>query len=414
MSRRALVGRAQSRSAVAYSPANPSLGRILMVRFDWRSLLVPLLPIMLGGYYLAAAGVDPAYALYAGGYRVFPVVFALALLVHCSHGRRLMLTKELKAFGLFFILLTVLSLAYQLVSGFGNDYLFEGLFALSYPMLFAFAVVNLFSAKQVYNTMVAVLVVLFAAYMIEMSSAGGISMAGLSTIDFMQSYSPYESSAFSCIAFSLAAFFCYFNGNKVWTMLAVAFSVLTFKRVYLVFAPVLLVVGLMNELPTRPTKGRTVVVAAVITIVVSVIYYVVLTPGFKSTADAIFGDILGADSYQLTMGRNEQLNYLLFRGFESSGYCSTRMWCPDWLEMELPRIFMELGVLGLALFSFYLWYVARKNVYQFVFMLGLVANLLLSWSLSTYQGWLVSYVLLFAAGVYKRDFEFHEGKQIGY
>lgn len=379
-------------------------GKIAAMRFDFSSLLSLLIVIMIGGFFFSEAGVKSAYICFSIGHRIIIPLMLIGLIVSCTKGKRLVFGFELKLLAVLLASIVLLSILFSMsAGGIENSYLWDGLFYLAWPAVLAFCVANLFKAHQIKNMMVGILAVAVTAYIIDLQSRGLFSPSGLSSVSFSDSYSPYESSPFSGISFALAAYFCYFNRSKYCQVIAVLFCFMTFKRVFLLLLPVLILVGMLKKFAEGTPYGKLWLIAAVGTILCSIAYCVFLLPGNTIIFEQVLNDYFGVGVYDFTMGRDTQLYALVASGFRSSGYMSSLMWVNGYVEMEYCRIYLELGFLGVCVFALYFWAVARRGNYAMLFMLGLTINLIASWSLSSFVGWFVSYVVLYSTQLYSKD-----------
>jgi len=384
-------------AAVAASIGNKTI--------DVQSLFSVAIVLTFAGYFFAAAGINSAYTLFSIGYRALIPCAALYLVFRYERGKQgLVFGTELKCLCGFLIAIVGLTCGYFYATGVWSSQLWDGILFLAWPALLGYLAINLFKANQIKNMMVGILVVTFIAYLIDLQRKGLLIPSSLSAISFYDSYSPYESSAFSGVSFSLAAFFCYFRKNKLWLILSALFCLLTFKRVFIVFLPILFVVGIFGKFSEGRPKKSTFVWCAAITAVVAIGYFYILLPGNNTFFETILSKYFNLDVYQFTMGRDTQLYALLNMGFQSYGYMSSLMWSPSYVEMEFCRIYLELGFLGVIAFSLYFWTISRNDRYALFFMSGLIANLVFSWSLSSFEGWFLSYITLFATQMYMQDY----------
>lgn len=381
------------------------------VSFNLQSLFSALIVLTFAGYFFAQAGIGSAYILFGVGHRIVIPIMVLYLMFLHTRGKSLLFGGELKYFGILVLVLLAISGVCLFQTGHLSANLAEGIFYLAWPFLLAYCVMNLFSARQIRNLMVCVLVVTFAAYLIQLRSKGLLSLSGFSTLSVEGSYSPYESSSFSGLSFALAAFFCYFNKGfwmRLLQITSILFCFLTFKRVFLLFLPVLLAIGLVRSLAERKPKAYTWAIMAIMTTIASICYFYFLLPGNASELERFLKDLFNVSVYEFTMGRDTQLYTLLSLGFQSYGYMSTLSWMPSYVEMEYCRIYLETGLIGVLSFSLYFWAVSRNSLYSLLYMLALTLNLILSWSLSSFLGWFLSYVVLFGSQMYNQKFELNE------
>ena len=191
----------------------------------------------------------------------------------------------------------------------------------------------------------------------------------------------------------LAAYFSYFNKDKKWTILSFLFSIFTFKRIIIIFAVILLFLPIFkNDL--RVKSGN--VIAFIMTAIFSllgIVYSYVLMPQNIIVLDSFALKYFGLSITKLVMARDLLLRNLMYSGFVRSGIDSTFLFSKD-IEMDLVRIFLELGAFGVIAIVFYFWMLAKDNIYSFIFMLSIMINLLLSHSIHSPYGWILKYIVI--------------------
>lgn len=391
--------RSRSQSAATLSLSN-RLGRI---RFDGSSVISGIIVLMFASYYFSLARVNGVYFFYSVAHRILIPILGLYLVFLRSRGKRLLYCSELLAgFGLIIALGLITSFCF-IVNGTWSDKFWDGIFYLAWPMLLGFIIINLFKKRQISNLMTGILACTFAAYCLDLGNQGALSISGFSSISLSTSYSPFESSPFSGISFALAAYFCVNRDRKISRAVSVLFCFMTFKRVFLLFLPILFFGGMSSKIAkTMPSKGSW-AICAIATVVCSILYFFLLLPDNTALLDAFLTDKFGLDIFQFTMGRDTQLYSLLLSGYESYGYMSTLMWNENYVEMEFCRIFLETGVLGVSAFAFYFWYISRNNRYSLLYMSALIINLIMSWSLSSFNDWFLSYIVLYSIQMVSTD-----------
>lgn len=98
-------------------------------------------------------------------------------------------------------------------------------------------------------------------------------------------------------------------------------------------------------------------------------------------------------AFQFTMGRDSLYNMLINSGFNSSGIDSTWIYSKD-IEMDLVKLLLEVGIIGILVVIIYFWKFAKANWYSYVYVCSVFFNLVTSHSFHTVTGWILRYMLL--------------------
>lgn|GEM_PF-2324129 len=301
-------------------------------------------------------------------YMVMMCSMALGLLLIIANAGTIRLKLQgffpMLACAAFFILISV---AAMLSNGL-NLYLWEDMGHMLLPLLFAFILINVDPSpdRDFYFTAIMLSRILYFLYdnLSQLFNIGAYQ-----AISYANSYSPFEHPASQV----LTATFIYFYARRkpVRMILSAVFSILSFKRINVVFVLAVLLLG-------RLARGRKVSVlliniTQIVFIASPLILDFILSPAFT----VWFSNTFGQSFNQFTMGRFSQITYvmnyegsLLGRGAVSHMLKSTGFGIFH-LHADLLRIYIETTLAGLVLFvtaSFNL-VKTHRNVFCYLYML---------------------------------------------
>ncbi len=294
---------------------------------------------------------------------------------------------------ILFLFIFLLSKFFEFQSGIINTKIIDGIFTMAFPLIIVLGVLNSLDSNEIYFCMVAILLVTFGAYFLEMYLSGNMNVSAIKSISIKDSYSPFESHYFSGLSVGLAAYFSYFNKDKKWTILSFIFCFFTFKRIIILFAIILLFLPIVKT-DLRVKSGNT--IAFIMTAIFSLLgigYTYMLMPQNISVLDSLTIHYFGLSITKLVMARDHLLGNLIYSGFVRAGIDSTFLFSKD-IEMDLVRLFLELGVAGVFAIVLYFWMLAKDNYFSYMFMLSIMMNLLFSHSIHSTLGWILKYIVI--------------------
>lgn len=266
------------------------------------------------------------------------------------------------------------------------------------PALYSFCIVNIYTFKELEKLMKILFWVYLILYMYSINIFS-VSINDILNISFVNSNSYFESSIFAFPMLVLFFFFSYYRkNNKYYWIGSFIFTLLTFKRMIMVWAIILFILDNIMELRFN-IKRKWKYIFAIVFIFGTVIYYQALTDtGFGK----IMVDKLGMDLESGTMGRKWFLSLILNRQYHTFGYGSSSVILGEifnvgdikYLEMDLVKIYLELGIGCLSIFTIYFWKITKDNLFNIIMMLSIFMNLLVSHSLTNPFEWTIIYLIL--------------------
>lgn len=258
------------------------------------------------------------------------------------------------------------------------------------PAMYVFCLTNLFSIKTIINVMKFTLIGLIIIYFCEPTHRiiDFFYRDNWRAVSFFRSTSFTESSLCAEPFLQLFLFFNFFrnyryeNGNKksttVYCYIALLFTLLSFKRLAIVFAICMLMLNRLIDLRGEISSKFVWVFSLFFTI--ATYFYTQFMQG------TLFS---GFDVYHFTSGRDYILSLWAQKNYLSYGYGSSMLIIGRYLEMDLVQIYLELNLLALFIFCFAYFKLARKNVYSFIIMTYAFSNMLTASSLPYSLGWII-------------------------
>lgn len=268
------------------------------------------------------------------------------------------------------------------------------------PALYAFCIVNTYDFNQIEKLMKITFWSYLILYMYSINIFA-VSINDILNISFIKSTSYFESSIFAFPMLVLFFFFSYYRknkNNKYYWIGSFILTLLTFKRMIMVWAIVLFILDNIIELRVIVKKRWKYILAAIF-IFATVIYYQALC---DTGLGKFIVDTLGVDLESGTMGRKWFLSLLFNRKYSTFGYGSSSIVLGEifnigdikYLEMDLVKIYLELGIICLSIFTIYLWKITKDNLFSIVMMLSIFMNSLVSHSLTNPFEWTIVYLTI--------------------
>ena len=237
-------------------------------------------------------------------------------------------------------------------------------------------------------------------YVIEIS-VKDITLSDVRRISLIQSYSPFESYIFADFSLITFCFFAYFKSENqkkeyVWYYVSFLFVLFTFKRVLVLFAIVIFILEKSNVFYKKIPK-YIISIMAILFFIGTMIYTQLLD---KQTT-LLLKEIVGIDLDKFTVGRQWYFSLIHNPVFISAGYGSSTTKLIDilgpakYLEMDLVKINIEVGVVGLGIFIWSYWKQIFNNVFSICVMFFIFMNMFFSHSLTTFQVWTLTLIMLY-------------------
>lgn len=303
--------------------------------------------------------------------------------------RKMCFLKETKTICFVIISFLLLSIVFIILNGKFTMNTISLLIKIFLSISFAFVILNSLDMDDIYKYMKIILIFAILGYVLEIG-IDNFSNFSLSSMNFAKSYSPFESSYFSGTFLALSTFFCYFRKEKKWMIISIIFTILTFKRLSILFSIVLLFIPWFVKIDNKISKKYIICIASV---------FILLTFGYnwllQEKNEGLFYDMFGQTQSEFTMTRSDRLHELSYRDFESYGYGSAATELGlELIEIDLIEISMELTIIGLSIFCISYWAITNGQIYCCIFMFYHFMNFLTSHSLAGNFSWTINFIII--------------------
>lgn len=321
-------------------------------------------------------------------YIILVISCALCFIQLFKSEKELIFKKEFNSLAIVIIFLSIISFIMVLISGKYYSSLLENIIKFTLPCIYVFLLLNTMEFKDIYICMSGALILSFVGYIIEIGPEN-FTLSNILSIDFNSSFSPFESNFAAGSAIAMCTFFMYFRKNRVLKYLSLFFALLTFKRLAVLFALLLFFLPRIIDINKQVSKKQRNFIKITF-VILTFVYFWLLTP----QSNELFKNIFGQTQREFTMGRSDFLRTIINSNYVSSGLGSTTDFLGRGLEMDLIRIYLETGIIGLIIFIIGYWNCAGNCVYTYIYMLFQFINLLTSHSLSNSFNWILAFIII--------------------
>lgn len=270
------------------------------------------------------------------------------------------------------------------------------------PMLYSYYVVNTWEQEEIDRAIREGLICAFICYILSLRMNFQSIYRALLSSSFGDSYSELESFTYCGLALAFCLYFCYYNRNKIYTILSFLFVVMTFKRLFLIIAVVLLMLSNF-KIREKKVSNKWMNILIVALFLTAIVYFFIMQPENVS----LFQDGFNIDISKLTMTRSDRMRWLVTSSYSSYGFGSSTeyMYARFYgaLEMDASKIIIELGYI--PLFAFFITYIkyAKANLYVFIFMILMLINLIVSSGLTGTFAWCIIFITISMISTYPEE-----------
>lgn len=302
--------------------------------------------------------------------------------------KKFIFVRELKAILLVAVVLSVFSLGRSAITlTFSTDSA-VGIMYIVLAIIYAFCILNTLHFDDIYSCMKIILISGIIGYVCEIG-LDNFNINNILKSSIQDSYSPFESNYTSSLSIIMCSFFAYYRKEKKWLILSVAFALFTFKRSYMLFAIIFLVLPIIFN-PNKKINKFVFYLTAIIFILATFGIIWLYMPNNEVT----FIKYFGITPSRFSSGRSDLLRSLLSNGYVSTGYESSTAFLGRGLEMELVKIYLELGIIPLIVFVYNYFNISRGNWFCFLVMFQNMINFLTSHSLSSAFNWGLRFIII--------------------
>ncbi len=287
------------------------------------------------------------------------------------------------------VVLGIITLIYTMINGM-KFLLMWDMFYLIVPYLMVFIIVNVDENpnREFYfdSLLIGHIVLFFYKF------AGILDMEHMKRISFVNSFSPYES--VTAHIYTLLFYYYYVKNKKVRCLLALFFGILSYKRLHVVFAVLVLLLGWCVRKKIVGFYMENIV--KVIFISSPLFLYAILTDQFASWFLATFK----VDFGQFTMGRFDQLREVITTDITNYGLGSIKYYLDskgayiNILHCDIMRILIETSFVGLVVLVNAYFNVAKKNIYSLLLMIFIFMIMFTSTVINGFLGWFVVFLAI--------------------
>ena len=280
----------------------------------------------------------------------------------------------------------LISLLKMIQSGIFSTAIFENVVYMVLPAIVTVIAISIADESDIYNCFCWILCVAFFVYCVIEVGLGMFVQDSFAMISFGESMSPFESHYTSATAMALSAYFSLHRQKKGITVLSFVFSLLTFKRVFVLCSIVLFCIPLLIDVYKKVNKYVHALFAVGIC-AMAVGYYWCLIP----ENHAVLEELLGIESvYEFTSSRSGFFEYIYANPrFVNFGWGSCEAFLGRSLEMELIQMLFEVTFIGMAVFVCTYWKLAGTTIYGMIYMGFHFLNMLTSHCLQNAFVWII-------------------------
>jgi len=285
--------------------------------------------------------------------------------------------REFRQLTLMTIMVISISIFLLIVNGGSFSYLFKSIYFMYSAFLYGFLLLNLYSKEEIEKFVMWFFFLVVLLYLIEYYPKL-ITIENYTEINFFDSYSPFESSAFSAYFYGCMMFFTLATNNKKLSFISAIFNLLSFKRINVIFSIVFFVISLTNWGYFRVKKWL-IYFFVILFAVIPIFEYKLMTP---SVIDKVALYLGFTDVHGLLMGRDNYFFTVINSNYQAEGFSSAtrrlQLITGHGMEMDGLSTYMEMGVLGTLSFSLGFWKFSGqlfRNVFvMFVFFLNYLTS----------------------------------------
>lgn len=285
------------------------------------------------------------------------------------------------------VVLGIITMIYSAMNGLKILMIWD-MFYLTMPYIMVFIIVNVDqnpNREFYFDSLLIGHIILFLYQFADI-----LDLEHIKKISFIHSFSPYES--VTAHIYTLLFYYYYVKNKKVRCILALFFGILSYKRLHVVFAVFVLLLGFSM----RKVKVNAYLINFVklLFICSPLALYTILTDQFAFWFQSTFNYDFG----QFTMGRFDQLREVITTDIKNYGLGSIKYYFDnqgayiDRLHCDIMRILIETSIIGLIIFVNAYFNVAKKNIYSMLLMCFIFMIMFSSTVIDGFLGWFVVFL----------------------
>lgn len=311
--------------------------------------------------------------------------------------------EEYRYLGIFVLILMLYSILKSVLSmHFSFRSIQEFIFLIT-PMLYGCLVINNWSKRDINKNFEIGLIISFLCYIFSLGLSITQVINAMVRSSFGDSFSELESFTYCGLAIAFCLYFCYYGyKNTSYQIISVLFVIMTFKRMFMVIAIVLF---LLSKFSCRNNKvTRKWVIAIIVCLMLfGILYYFAMQP-----QNVVYLDMkYNINISKLTSTRSDRMRMLLYSGYSTYGFGSSTEFMYKYfggaLEMDFPKIVVELGFVPALMLIYSYINFAKANTYTFFFMVMMVLNLIMSSGLTGTFAWCIIFITISCITIYPEN-----------
>ena len=319
---------------------------------------------------------------------------------------------EFKCFLFSIIGLTLITIIQQIINGF-NSYAINEVIYFITPLFFTFAYLQVNRGIDIDHVLNVILFIYIINFFIENFST--LSLSGLLSISFADSYSPYESGLpMICVVYMIY----FFKKNKLVNVFFLwILNYITLKRLSFVFASVVLAIMIIRKLfnlilhtnRTFNINKKISYIIVIFFILLPIILYSLLNDDFQQW----FYDLTGVDIDVFMLSRFTRMEEVAHNpDFINTGLGSTTVYLTGYyqsihthtlhdnfnLHNDIFKIFIECGLIGTIIFTICYFKATKFKPFSVLLMTYVFSEMIVNHLLGagTVAFWIVVYLILYA------------------
>lgn len=259
------------------------------------------------------------------------------------------------------------------------------------PGIYAFCFINIFDIKTIIKFMKFTLIATIVIYYFE-GNHTIFDLFKASNWSFNKNNNFFlESNLCAGVFVQLYLFFNYFKRKKIenyntkslkiYTYIAFIFSLISFKRLGMVFVLFIAIINKFVNWDKKVPKCLYIIIPIIFTI--ATFFYTQIVQG------TLFTNI---NVYKFTTGRSYTMSLWAATNYFSYGYGSCMLVINRYLEMDLVEMYIEMGLIITFLFCYIYFNMAKNKLYPTAIMSFGLLGLLFSSSLPSILTWILLFI----------------------
>lgn len=313
------------------------------------------------------------------------------------------MVEEYRCLSCFVLILIVYSILKSILSmHFSFRSIQEFIFLIA-PMMYGYLVINNWSKKDINANFEIGLIMSFVCYIFSLGLSAMQIINAMINSSFGDSFSELESFTYCGLAIAFCLYFCYYGyKNTGVKLISVLFVIMTFKRLFMVIAVVLFVLSKFSCRNSKVKKRWMIAIIIGLTLF-GILYYFAMQPQNVIYLDAKYN----IDISKLTSTRSDRMRMLRYSGYSTYGFGSSTEFMYKYfggaLEMDFPKIVIELGFIPAIMLIFSYINFSKANVYTVFFMTMMIFNLIMSSGLTGTFAWCIIFITISCITVYPEN-----------